>query len=95
MSCEVASPWGDIRFEALTGAQGYQVQLSREGQVLASDWVANGNDLMARWQKVRDGLQAAGAGSSQAQSQGGGLAGGPFWGPCTQLPTSVAMSLQR
>lgn len=95
MTCDVASPWGDIRFEALTSAVGYQVQLSRDGQVLASDWVANGNDLMARWHKVREGLYAAGAGTSQPQSHGGGLSGGPCWGPCAQMPTSVALSLQR
>jgi hypothetical protein len=53
MSCEIDSPWGDIRFEALTGAQGDQVQLSRDGQVLASDW-----NQIREWLRRLDALRS-------------------------------------
>ena len=91
MSCDVQSPWGEIRFEALTGSEGYCVQLTRDGQVLAADWVAKGSDVLAKWQHVRESLGAAAADSPKSTD----VAGGPWWGAPPQLPASVAIALGR
>jgi hypothetical protein len=81
MTCPIDSPWGEITFEALTGHDGYRVQLTQGGQILGSDWVANSSELMSRWQKVRDGLAAAAALSAQPSE--------------TAVPPSIVTALGR
>ncbi|MGH8638541.1 MAG: hypothetical protein ACREUZ_15500, partial [Burkholderiales bacterium] len=94
MTCPIDSPWGEIRFEALTSANGYRVQLTRDGAVLAADWVNSSADLIPRWQTVRDRLSLMAAEAPEVQTQPGLGSGGPWWGDTVQVPASVGAAIR-
>ena len=85
-----------MTFEAFAASDGYKVQLSRSGELLAADWVESTTDLLARCQKVRNIMDGMTAGSSAAQLSVDADASGALWRRHDMaLPASVAAAMRR
>ena len=84
-----------MTFEAFAGSDGYKVQLSRSGELLATDWVDSTTDLLARCQKVRNIMDGMAAGASARINVEADATGALWHRPAMALPASVAAAMRR
>jgi hypothetical protein len=87
LSWDMFGPCGEIRCEARTERDGFQLSLLNEGVLLSIEWVPDAATLLHRSSEVRRRLKSEGF--TDRRPRNAVLHGGPSWGPDRPSTTLV------
>lgn len=83
-----------VEFRGVREPNGYELQIVRDEQVLATDVAPDAATLLRKSSELRERLQQLGFGAKPDPVRASQLVGGPCWGPATPLQSSLLEALR-